>query len=415
MSVAPLFFEHKAEKHDITDNRLSLYQGEFTITYVYIYNTSMEATIVRLTLNSLALLGFKANLYYNEHPQLRCNPLDAHSFDSNNEKSLLLALHFLLSQLNPNFQEAVEEVWPHYDAKGKNGFKIAVQQILDDLAAADLVPSECCKASVLSTAKGFIVWILLWKLSNAVFVKLSANQDCTSDLDALKLKVGEEHEKMIAENRVVIRRQREQYTYSDDLYTRFKKAKKNIDKLQRDMASLETGEDTGPLLTETARIARTQMTLQIEEACVVLKRLTQSPGFSVVQPLIDEGVSAFPEHPGISSVYFADYLSELNSKIMADPRDRRYYAIVDEYDINEHLDVLIDKLSNSNSVVPGLPGSEFGQVSRGPVPPYTGIDDEMLLTSLNEIPDSVETIKRGLQSIAQKLNRLNAMLLPQDS
>jgi hypothetical protein len=393
----------------------------------------MDTAVIRLALNSLALLGFKAETYCSEHTQLRSPPLDAHSFDKGNEKTLLLALHFLLSQLYPSFADSVSAVWPYYDAKDKNTFKVAAQECLDELASADLVPSECCKASVLSAAKGFIVWKLLWKLSNEVFRTLATEEEDSSDssvslqaaiktqttsssssaaaatdLEELQSILATEHDRMLYENSRVIRRQREQYTYADELWTRFKKAKKNIDKVERDILGLEMGEDTGPMLADTARLARTEMTMRIEAACGALQRVADSDGFRALKEQIKKGVSVYPDADGLSSAHTAQYLADLNENIMAKPGDRRYYAILDEHDINEHLDILIDKLRNSDNVIAGIPGSDFSQSrhrghTEGSKWSRSSGDDDRLCAEMEAIPASIETIKETMRAIGTRM------------
>lgn len=372
----------------------------------------MEATITRLALNSLSLLGFKAEKYYSEHPQLRCPPMDANSFDKENEKALLLALHFLLSQLNPDFEVSVSYTWPYYDARGKNDFKIAVQNQLDELASVGSIPTECCKASILSMAKGFIVWQLLWKVSNAVFryFEVAGGYHIAehfpsefNEINELQSLLKNEHANMLTENIAVVQRQREQYAYADDLYSRFKKAKKNIDKLQRDITALEVGEDTGPMLADSAPIKRTELTMNIESACLVLRRIMGASWLNKFRSLKNDGVSVFPRSQGISSQFTSEYLAALNGKILSDSSDRHLYTIIDKNDINELLDILIDKLENSNSLVRGMPGSDF---KSSPLRIQNTNEDEKMLNDVLSIPSSVQRIQEGVRMISVKLKGL---------
>lgn len=122
-----------------------------------------------LTINTMILLGFDTDTYIHNYSGIAFDirPLTPNTFQKNNEKMLLVVLHFLLLIVDKEeFTPSVEKCFPFLDMKDKNIFKRAVHNGLVRVFDKHAIPSLTYKSSILTQAMGAEVWYLLRFLSD---------------------------------------------------------------------------------------------------------------------------------------------------------------------------------------------------------------------------------------------------------
>jgi hypothetical protein len=351
----------------------------------------MADTVIRITLQSLALLGFRADRY-GESRSASCPALDAHTFDKSNERPLLLAVHFLLSRVDNGFERDSAICWPYHDAKEKNQFKLIVEDKLTHLAEQSLLPTDVCKSSVLNIAKGFVAWKLLWKLSDLAMRQFLNISEETGPIDVERLE--QEYEEILKHNQETIQFQRDCFEYAQNLYERYKNAVSNIQRHKRDLMTLENGADTGPILTPQARIERTAMKLRITSNLNMLQEFNDSKSILLVKNKIAAHVAN--RNDEIVSIGTAKFLDELPLKLFVTESDRVSYVAKDERDLNEHIDILIEKLKKSKfrfNTFDTTPSTALN---------LSGVSVQDVVQARN----SVESIKEMIQNISNTIDAI---------
>ena len=225
-------------------------------------NTSKRAAAV--TISTLSIIGYPPT-------NSDAMPILITSFDKSNEKLFLIALHFLLSQLDPLFASSVGTCWPYYEMKEKNEFKRIVSLALDKLTGSGsnknhiLAPGDF-RPSLLSVSKGSAVWLLLKKLSDAVLDKsvrgvvmtyqtlpesnltvkqtsaLFESMESTKAEDLLAAVQREYHE-IVMQGQATLVRRGQQAQYAMELDARLDAATKTIQHAKASMQRISQGTD----------------------------------------------------------------------------------------------------------------------------------------------------------------------------
>jgi hypothetical protein len=325
--------------------------------------TSRDVVIRRIALQSLSLLGFKAEEYSKDFTHLKVKSLDASTFDKSNERALMVTLHFLLSSMRPQFAVDAAPFWPYGEVSVKNEFKLVVDRYLDQFVAVNIITSNLCRTSVISAARGPIVWKLLWKLSSTALQEQcevgGRESPVAETAEELRDQLRTEYEGLITENTAVIRRQRQQHQYSEELHSRFKAARKNIERLRRAMQALESDPNFGPALTASGRVERTRMLVRIEGAVPALTSALQSRGFTRLQNLCRSDQIGCSSREDILSVRreLSQYLDSVASE------GRNNYDVSGN-ELNVSLKSRIEKLRQvSSSATLSLPPEEINLTS----------------------------------------------------
>ena len=251
---------------------------------------STESLInAELSIGSLMVLGFNANDYIENYPGIAYGVanLTVYTFDKQNEKSLLVALHFLLSKLEPvEFVESIQSCWPFLDLKSKNEFKRAVQASFDRLVHKNWLTTGICKASILTTARGPDVWTLLRVLSD-ICVEVSIAEFNHEELDVVAhryyatvdIRGAIEDELKLLESVIVsgIQVERDHSKYFSELDTRLRKATKNIEISRKKLQLILTNDIPQQILTEAGRAQRAEWIEKITNSKQLLLNLALSP------------------------------------------------------------------------------------------------------------------------------------------
>ncbi len=242
-----------------------------------------------LSIGSLMVLGFNANDYIENYPGIAYGVanLTVYTFDKQNEKSLLIALHFLLCKLEPvEFPLAIESCWPYLDVKTKNEFKRAIQSSFDRLVHKNWLTTGICKASILSIAKGPDVWMLLRVLTDiCVEVSIAEMKNEERDMvahryyEAVNIRESIETELKLLEKTIIsgIQVERDHSNYFNELDTRLRKASRNIELSRKKLQVILTNDIPQQILTESGRLQRSEWIAKITNSKQLLLNLAQSP------------------------------------------------------------------------------------------------------------------------------------------
>ena len=214
-----------------------------------------EKNIIQTVITSLQLLSsFNNNIPHNNEQ------ITSTSFNNTNEKLLLQLLVELLSINNNKFYYQImnSHSWPYYDVVEKNNIKKLIikeikelkeNNILSLLSTSSSTTTTSFKSSLLTIAKGFQIWLLLWKITDMVLVKLtscdcldeimkgSSDDDKTTVLDDL---CNLEAQKLSYQTRSVITKQNMLSEYSNELNKRMKYATKEIDNMNKKIQLIES-------------------------------------------------------------------------------------------------------------------------------------------------------------------------------
>lgn len=251
-----------------------------------------------LVIRSLILLGFSTESY----PTLSIRKILPSAFDRTNESLLLTLLHFLLSRLDISFSAAVSCCWPYYESKEKNEFKRVVSAYIDAFSSKNSTVSYSdFRSSLLSVAKGSIVWSLLKRLSDDVLdlsikasiirnqsqetiaVNLQQSGDLwptptSSNTEELRTAIRAEYACTLREGKICTARQDDQKEYSAELDDRLKLANKGINEATQIMENLSMSEKKH-FLTESAQIERSELVQRVKEMYNALKLVSASSAF----------------------------------------------------------------------------------------------------------------------------------------
>ena len=211
--------------------------------------------IIQTVLTSLQLLSsFNNNIPHNNEQ------ITSSSFNNTNEKLLLQLLVELLSINNNKFYYQImnSHSWPYYDVVEKNNIKKLIineinelkeNNILSLLSTSTSISTTSFKSSLLTIAKGYQIWFLLWKITDMVLVKLtscdsldeimkgSSDDDKTTVLDDL---CNLEAQKLSYQTRNVIIKQNMLSEYSNELNKRMKYSTKEIDNMNKKIQLIES-------------------------------------------------------------------------------------------------------------------------------------------------------------------------------
>ena len=251
-----------------------------------------------LVIRSLVLLGFSTGAY----PALSITEILPSAFDRTNERLLLCLLHFLLSRLEVSFSASVSTCWPYYETKEKNEFKRIVSAYIDGVSSKNSsVSYSDFRSSLLSVAKGSVVWSLLKRLSDDVLnltiqasiirnqsqatIALSLEQSAglwstltSTNTEELKAAIRTEYASTLREGKTCTARQNEQKEFSTELDDRLKLANKGINEATQTMEILSMSEKKH-FLTESAQIERSELVQRIKEMYNILRLLSASSAF----------------------------------------------------------------------------------------------------------------------------------------
>jgi hypothetical protein len=241
-----------------------------------------------LTIGSLMVLGFNANDYVENYPTIAwgMTNLTVYSFDKHNEKSLMIALHFLLNKLDGEFTDAIKTSWPYTDVKTKNETKRAIQSSFERLVRKNWLAASMCKSSILSVSKGPEVWTLLRALTDICVEVVIAemNNESTDSIPTRHYDTVEMRDVISAELVALediissgIHREKEHGNYFSELDARLRKATKNIETSRQKLQSILTNDVPLQILTESGRLQRSEWIEKLGQSKALLLNLAQSP------------------------------------------------------------------------------------------------------------------------------------------
>lgn len=275
--------------------------------------------------------------------------LSPRSFDKTNEKTLLVLIHFLLCLIDPTFRLKCEGIYPYRQTSEKNEFKLKVQESLTNLIILNILDHSDCRVTILTIAKGYAVWILLWKLTLAALDAYLLSESiplppCSSSvlpgqLKALSLVEIEKMNEEIEGTRERIDRKK---AFAAEIEQRLKAALQKIDLHSNQLKKLGSS-DKGMYLSSAGKLKRSEMVMKIQSI-----RGLQSI-ISSLSVESDDSTSKIIEPSKIDAHTFTELLSSsakhLDSLHIRQPSEYASSGVVDDVEIfsEEQLDSIANE------------------------------------------------------------------------
>ncbi len=253
--------------------------------------------IVQLVIQNFSLLGFNPLDYLvtdNTVTELTENVIsesdnlfmgnlvfDESSFEKSNEILLIILLRFLIMKLHPDFIANSKYCWPILNVNIKNEMKKAIEKSFIYFFDSKILSYFESKVSILTVAKGKIVWKLLWKLSNAAIdAYLIENNGYDPDIDLTnieQLKEKIESNKLELEEKVKLYEdsQNKKLEYMDELEERNEYTLNKIIEIKANLKSLSESEN-GKYLDAKAKIERSEIITRLNGTKIMLENLLVS-------------------------------------------------------------------------------------------------------------------------------------------